>query len=59
MVLLVCRLVITMNRAAPTHVATTGGKKAASDLPTRTSKSLAGVARSGSRLRSTFSPTKE
>ena len=47
-----------MKMVAPTYVAATEGKKAARHLPKSKSSSVVGVAKSGSRLFSTFSPMK-
>ena len=45
--------------AAAIHVAATVGTSAASSLPSRNWRSLIGVARIGSRVRCSFSPTIE
>ena len=47
-----------MSNTMPAHIAASGGTRAATVLPRRISPSVAGVASSGSRLRSTFSPTR-
>jgi hypothetical protein len=46
-----------ISKTMPAHITMSGGMRAARALPRRISPSLAGVASSGSRLRSTFSPT--
>ena len=46
-----------MNSAAPASMAAMGKAVAASPFPNRISPSVVGVARRGSRLFSTFSPT--
>ena len=46
-----------MKTADPPKIATKGGRNAAIPFPSRISPSVVGVARSGSRLFSTFSPT--
>jgi hypothetical protein len=46
-----------MSTSMPTQIDASGGTRAAMPLPSRISPSVAVVAISGSRLRSTFSPT--
>ena len=47
-----------MKSVDPAKIATNGGKNAAIPFPSRISLSVVGVAKSGSRLFSTFSPTR-